>query len=370
MNIKNDNAKKKSLLDFRADEISPLLTEQLGSWGVKAFRVKQILRQVYQRGTLDFSLMTDLPKDLRERLTLAFELYPMLLSGEAVSRDGTVKHLWRADDGAVAESVVIPMERGHRTVCLSTQSGCALGCSFCATGRLGAGRNLSAGEILVQAVYPISSGQGGEVRDSAGKDSDRSANFVFMGMGEPLLNFDNLAATLRVMNHPDLMQVGARRITVSTVGLPEQMIRLSSEFPQVKLAVSLHAADDSLRRNLMPIAKKISLSDLIAACRECIDITNRRITLEYLVLPGINDRENDITALAGISRKLDCKVNLIGYNPVEGLSFRRPTRKELLAFRDKVFAASKIAVSIRESHGRDIAGACGQLAGDHSRGNV
>ena len=361
---------KTSLLDLKSDKAIPFLTEKLGEWGVKAFRVKQIIRQVYQRGTLDFSLMSDLPKDLREKLAAAFDLYPMSPAGESVSRDGTTKHLWRADDGATCESVVIPMERGHKTVCLSTQSGCALGCSFCATGRLGAGRNLSVGEILAQAIYPISSGQGGEIRDNAGKDSDRSANFVFMGMGEPLLNYDNLAAALRVMNHQEFMQVGARRITVSTVGLPEQMLRLSNELPQVKLALSLHAAEDSLRRNLMPIARKISLNDLIIACKECINITNRRITLEYLLLPGINDRESDIAALAGISRKLDCKVNLIGYNPVEGLPFKKPTRGELNSFKDKLFAASKIAVSIRESHGRDIAGACGQLAGGPGQGSV
>ncbi len=360
---KQTSNKKTSLLNLGVSEASAHLTDQLGSWKVKPFRVKQILRQVYQRGTLDFGLMTDLPKDLRTRLSSAYDLYPMLPANKSVSRDRTTKQLWRTNCGSATESVVIPMERGHRTVCLSTQTGCALACSFCATGRIGAGRNLSAGEILVQAIHPVSDGQGGDIRDSDNADSARSHNYVFMGMGEPLLNYENLATALRVMNHNDFMQVGARRITVSTVGLPEQMIRFSTEFPQVKLALSLHAADDSLRRNLMPIARKVPLTELLAACKECNKITGRRITLEYLVLPGINDRDVDIKALARIGKRLSCKINLIGYNPVEGLQFRKPTHSELIEFRDKLFDLTKIAVSVRDSRGSDIGGACGQLAG-------
>lgn len=368
MNKRKSNNKKTSLLDLGHSEAGLHLTEQLGNLGAKPFRAKQILRQIYQRGTLDFSLMTDLPKDLREQLGALYELYPMYPADEAVSRDRTTKYLWRANDSAAVESVVIPMERGHTTVCLSSQAGCALGCSFCATGRMGAGRNLSAGEILVQAIHPISKGLGGEVRDSEGGNSDRSPNYVFMGMGEPLLNYDNVSAAIRIMNHNDYMQVGARRITVSTVGMPEQMIRFSMEFPQVKLALSLHAADDTLRRNLMPIARKVPLAELIDACLECNRITNRRITIEYLLLPGINDRPQDITSLAGISDRLSCKVNLIGYNPVEGLPFRKPSRGELIKFRDKLFDATKNAVTVRDSHGGDIAGACGQLAGNSRQG--
>ena len=366
---KQDSRKSKvSLLDLGADKAAAHLTEQLGRWGVKPFRAKQVLRQVFQRGTLDFGLMSDLPLELRDRLASAYELYPLLSAGESVSRDRTVKQLWRAGDGSVLESVVIPMQRGHRTVCLSTQTGCALGCSFCATGRMSAGRNLSAGEILVQAIHPVSGGRGGEIRDSDTTNSNRSLNYVFMGMGEPMLNYENLAAAIRVMNHNDFMQVGARRITVSTVGIPEQMIRFSTEFPQVKLALSLHAADDTLRRNLMPIARKVPLAELIDACYECNRITGRRITLEYLVLPGINDRESDITALARISKRLSCKINLIGYNPVAGLTFSKPTHLELIQLRDRLFEVCKSAVTVRESHGNDIAGACGQLAGVRTSG--
>ncbi len=368
MKKQDSNKSKVSLLDLGANKAAAHLTEQLGHWGVKPFRGKQILRQVFQRGTLDFALMTDLPIELRSRLASAYELYPLLTAGKSVSRDRTIKQLWRADDGSVVESVVIPMQRGHRTVCLSTQTGCALGCSFCATGRLGAGRNLSAGEILVQTIHPVSGGQGGEIRDSDNANSDRSLNYVFMGMGEPMLNYENLASAIRVMNHNDFMQVGARRITVSTVGLPEQMVRFSTEFPQVKLALSLHAAEDKLRRNLMPVAAKTPLPELIKACHECNRITGRRITLEYLVLPGINDSESDITALARISKRLSCKINLIGYNPVDGLTFRKPTHPELIQLRDKLFELCKTAVTIRDPHGNDIAGACGQLAGVRTPG--
>ncbi|MBW7997191.1 MAG: 23S rRNA (adenine(2503)-C(2))-methyltransferase RlmN [Candidatus Glassbacteria bacterium] len=368
MNEQKQSKNKVSLLDLGVTDTPVHLSEQLSKWGVKPFRVKQILRQVFQRGTLDFALMTDLPKDLREQLAGTYELYPVCLSGESISRDGTTKYLWRAGDGSAAESVVIPMQRGHKTVCLSTQTGCALGCSFCATGRLGAGRNLTAGEILIQAIHPVSNGQGGETRDNDAGNSDRSPNYVFMGMGEPLLNYENLAAAIRVMNHIDFMQVGARRITVSTVGLPEQMVRFSTEFPQVKLALSLHTADDSLRRKLMPIANKVPLPELIDACLECNRITGRRITLEYLVLPGINDRDADVSALARISDRLSCKINLIGYNPVSGLPYRKPSQTELIRFRDKLLDVSKKAVTLRQSHGSDIAGACGQLAGDRHRG--
>jgi len=354
---------KVSLLELGVNKTVDHLTEQLGSWGVKPFRVKQIVRQIFQRGTLNFELMSDLPKDLLTRLAESYELFPLLLTNKSFSRDKTSKLLWRTDDHSVFESVVIPMERGHRTVCVSTQTGCALGCSFCATGRIGAGRNLTSGEILAQTIHPVSEGRGGEIRDSESAGSDRSLNYVFMGMGEPLLNYDNLAAALRVMNHNEFMQVGARRITVSTVGLPEQMIRFSTEFPQVKMALSLHAAEDGLRRRLMPIAKKVPLPELLAACLECNKITGRRITLEYLVIPGINDRDVDVKALARISKRLDCKINLIGYNPVEGLLFSKPTRQDLTQFRDRLFEKSKIAVNIRDSRGDDISGACGQLAG-------
>ncbi|MFH1069440.1 MAG: 23S rRNA (adenine(2503)-C(2))-methyltransferase RlmN [Candidatus Glassbacteria bacterium] len=347
------------LLDLGPDQILPGLTGTLTALGEKPYRARQIARQVYQRGLLDFDRMTDLPTALREKLTAAISLLLLEPVREVASRDGTSKTLWQARDGGSVESVIIPMERGHTTVCLSVQTGCALGCAFCATGRLGAGRNLSTGEILVQALHPLSR----LGLAAPGADKSRAPNYVFMGMGEPFLNYDNLACALRVMNHNDLMQVGARRITVSTVGLPDRMIEFSMEFPQMKLAVSLHTVDEGLRRRLMPVAKKVPLAELIEACRQVYRITGRRITFEYIVLPGVNDRDEDARRLARLTEGLPYKVNLIAFNPVEGMRFHPPSDLEVERFQKKLLEVCRVAVTYRRSHGGDIAGACGQLAG-------
>ncbi len=317
-----------------------------------------MLRQVYQRGNLDFGRMSDLSAALREKLAGAFRLDPLERAEEQRSTDGAVKTLWKLADGAYIESVALPMEEGRWTYCLSTQTGCALRCSFCATGRLGAGRNLSAGEILAQALHllePLNlSGEGG--------DKTRSSNLVFMGMGEPFLNYDNLKIALSVLNHNDLMQVGSRRITVSTVGLPEGILSLSRDFPQVKLAVSLHAAREGLRRELMPVANRVSLDELRQACQRAFELTSRRVTFEYLVIPGINDADEDVEALNRFAAGMPSKINLIPCNPMEGGSFRAPTREELESFQLRLEKVFKQAVTVRRSLGTEIAGACGQLA--------
>jgi 23S rRNA (adenine2503-C2)-methyltransferase len=257
------------------------------------------------------------------------------------------------------ESVTIPMERERSTLCLSTQTGCAFGCVFCSTGRLGAGRNLSSGEIVGQAIAMMKEAEGPV---PAGEDRPRSPNIVFMGMGEPFLNYENLKKALTVLNHNDFLQVGARRITVSTVGLPDEIIRFSQDFPQMKLAVSLHSAREALRKKLIPAARKYPLPELLEACREARRITSRRITFEYLVIPGVNDEPEDVEALARFTENLPCKINLIPYNPVPGVLFQAPTREELENFQKKLFTSSKQAVTLRKSHGTDIEGACGQLA--------
>lgn len=367
---KNDTAEKRTvplpLLDLGTGEAPEELNRTLTGWGEKPYRARQVLRQIYQRGVLDFRRMTDLSAALRERLARAYDIQPLTSGPPAVSKDGTRKTLWRLEDDSAVESVVIPMERGHSTVCLSTQTGCALKCAFCATGRLGAGRNLTPGEILYQALAPLEELSGGPVRDSVGTDKSRSPNYVIMGMGEPFLNYDNLAVALRVMNHNDFMQVGARRITVSTVGLPEGMLRFSRDFPQMKLAVSLHAATEELRRRLMPVARRVPLAALLKTCREVFGITGRRITFEYLVLGGVNDRAEDVEALAGLTRGLPCKINLIGFNRVPGIEFNSSDQRQLENFRDRLLASCKQAVTLRQSHGADIAGGCGQLAAGRS----
>lgn len=349
------------LLDLAPEEVEAELADRIASWEEKPYRVRQILRQIYQRGTLDFSLMTDLSAGLRERLCAAYEITPLKAGEAAVSGDGTRKRLWRLGDGESVESVEIPMERDYYTVCLSTQTGCAFGCSFCATGKLGAGRNLSTGEILGQALASLSTREPPE-KDTRETDRPRSPNFVFMGMGEPLLNYENLKKALRIMNHNDFMQVGSRRITVSTVGLPEEMLRFSRDFPQMKLAVSLHAATEPLRKKLMPAARRVPLSRLLEACVKCYRITGKRITFEYLLLPGVNDRPEDVEALAGISSTLPCKINLISFNRVEGVPFKPPSEQTVERFQKALRSACKQAVTFRRSHGADIAAACGQLA--------
>ncbi len=350
------------LLDLGPQELKTELSRCLAQWDEKPFRVKQILGHVYQRCVLDFESMTDLPAALRSSLARTYRLKILEPLERKFSADGTAKTLWELEDGARLESVIIPMEAGRCTICLSTQTGCALGCAFCATGRLGAGRNLSAGEIVGQALAEMA-----EAAQDSGpriKGAERSAapNLVFMGMGEPLLNYDNLKTALEVLNHSELTQVGSRRITVSTVGLPEQIVRFSRDFPQMKLAVSLHAATDSLRKALMPIAKKVSLSELLDACRQAQAITGKRITFEYLVIPTVNDRLEDVRALAAICSSIHCKINLIGLNRVEGLPFRSPAPDELARFQKSLSSACNQAVTLRRSHGTDIAGACGQLA--------
>lgn len=351
------------LLDLGPQALEKELSGRLEAWGEKPFRLRQVLRHIYQRCTLDFQDMTDLGRELRERLAENY-LLPLLKPVERRrSKDGTVKTLWTlAEDNARVEGVTIPMERGRHTLCISTQTGCAFGCRFCATGRLGAGRNLSAGEIVGQVLDLLAGsmqGSGPRVRDG---DRVAAPNIVVMGMGEPLLNYDNLKTAIEVLNHPGLCQIGSRRITVSTVGLPEEIVRFSREFPQMKLALSLHAATDRLRRSLMPVAARVSLSDLLEACRQANEITGKKITIEYLVIPTVNDRDEDVRALAAVSRSLHCKINLIGLNPVKGMDFRAPTPDELESFRLRLSSACGQEVTVRASRGADIAGACGQLA--------
>ena len=357
------------LLDLGPQELKTELSRRLARWDEKSYRVKQILSHIYQRSTLDFESMTDLPAALRSRLSETYQLKLLELLEHSVSADGTAKTLWELDDGARVESVTIPMEAGRCTICLSTQTGCALGCSFCATGRVGPARNLSAGEIVGQALAEMADAAQGSVPRIKGADRVSAPNLVFMGMGEPLLNYDNLKTALEVLNHSELTQVGSRRISVSTVGLPEQIVRFSQDFPQMKLAVSLHAATDSLRKALMPIAKKVSLSQLLDACRQAQATTGKRITFEYLVIPTVNDRREDIQALASIAAGIPCKINLIGLNPVDGLPFRASTPEELTSFQKQLSSACRQAVTLRRSHGTDIAGACGQLAAGQARSN-
>ena len=328
----------------------PTLTEYFKSIGEAGFRANQILEWVYQRGATSFEHMTNLSKPLRERLAGEFDIYTSTISRRAASTDGTVKVLLQWPDGATSECVMIPAE-DRRTACISSQVGCPVGCRFCASGLGGVERNLTAGQIIEQVL---------RVSAEANASGARLSNVVFMGLGEPLANYDNVMRAVRTINAPWGMNIGARKITISTVGLPKQIRKLADEGLQLNLALSLHAPTDALRSELIPWAEKISIADITTACRYYFDKTGREITLEYILLDRVNDRKEQAVQLARFCRQLRCNVNLIRYNPVAGLPYDRPTSQAATAFQ-KYLREHGVNSHIRTSRGLDIDAACGQL---------
>ena len=341
---------RSELLGHAPETIEPALKAWLEAHGEPSYRVDQIVHAVYRQRVEEWKSITSLSKGLREELERAFRFPSITLAEMRESADGTRKYLWKLLDGEAVESVMIPSAR-RDTFCVSSQAGCALACAFCATGMIGYRRNLTVGEIVDQVRHLQRD------RESAG----HGANLVFMGMGEPLLNWDNLRIALELLVDERYFDIGARRITVSTVGLPERIVALGEEFPQVRLAVSLHAATDEVRDEIVPINRRYPLRQLLAACRLWCESTGKRMTFEYLHLPGINDRPADVAALARAVEGLSVQVNLMRYNPVPGASFRRPKTNETMRFRDALRRATRVPVTIRRSRGLDIEGACGQL---------
>ena len=338
------------LLSLPPAELETSLTGWVAERGEPPYRVAQIVDAVYRQGATGWAAITTLPTDLRAQLGADYR-FPSISPHEGrESVDGTRKFLWKLVDGESVESVLIPTPR-RDTICISSQVGCPLACAFCATGVFGYRRNLTAGEIVDQAR---------RLKVLRGR-SDVGMNVVFMGMGEPLLNWDPVATALDILIAPRGLDLGARRITVSTVGVPEGIVALGERFPQVRLAVSLHAARDEVRDEIVPLNRRHPLRELIAACRVWVESTGKRLTFEYVHLPGVNDRPADVVALAELLKRVGAKVNLMRYNPVEGLGFRRPTETETMAFRDAVGDLSRSPIMIRKSRGLDIEGACGQL---------
>ena len=338
------------LLDGRVPEVRARIAESLASAGEPGYRADQILHAVYSRRVASWDDVTTLPRALRERLGAAFRFPSLALEEERTSADGTVKVLWRLLDGEAVESVLIPT-RSRDTLCISSQAGCALACTFCATGKLGWRRDLTGGEIVDQARRLL--GRRGE--------EDHGANVVFMGMGEPLLNWENLTVALDVLMDPDGLKVGARRITVSTVGVPERIVELGERYPQVRLAVSLHAAIDEVRDAIVPLNRRHPLREVLAACRLWAEATGKRFTFEVIHLPGVNDRPEDVAALAHVAKGLPVQINLMRYNPIPGAPYRRPKPHETAALRDALARESGRTVTVRRSRGIDVEGACGQL---------
>jgi 23S rRNA (adenine2503-C2)-methyltransferase len=295
-----------------------------------------------------FAEMTDLSLSLRERLSLEAEIGGVVVERIQESADGTRKLLLRLRDGYAIESVLIPDE-DRLTLCVSTQVGCALACAFCATGKMGLKRHLRPGEIVDQVL------RAGELAGGAREIT----NLVLMGMGEPLHNYDGTMAALRILCEEKGLHLSPRRITLSTVGMVPQMLKLGEEIP-VKLAVSLHAADDETRLRLMPINKRYDLSMLLDACRRFPRPQRQRITFEYVMLRGVNTSLEHADKLGRLLRGLPAKVNLIPFNEHPGAGFERPSDEEVTAFQERLLAHD-IPVMVRATRGRDIAAACGQL---------
>ncbi len=353
------------------DQTPASLEALLAEHGERAFRVRQVLDWVYRRSCASFEEMSDLSSGLRSWLTDRMVLYESRVATERRSTDGTHKLLLRWADGQTTECVLIP-DGPRRTACVSTQVGCPVGCVFCASGLDGVRRNLTAGQIVEQAMRlarRVATAPGpliGEGRpravEPAGRplSAARLTNVVFMGLGEPLANYDATVAAVRTMNANWGMGIGARKITVSTVGLPKQMRQLADERLQINLALSVHAASDDLRAELIPWARAIPLAELVDACRYYFDRTHREVTLEYLLLGGVNDQPGHARALARLAKQMRSNVNLIRYNPVSGLGYERPTAAAAESFQ-RLLRAAGVNTHLRKSRGRDIDAACGQL---------
>ncbi len=330
----------------------------LAEWGGPPYRARQIWADAYQRLAPSYDAMTDLPLALRQHLAadLPFPAIDVVRTQRA--EDGlTRKALLRLSDGRTIEAVLIQYERGEdgrarNTVCLSTQAGCAMGCVFCATGQGGFERNLTPGEIVAQVVHfaRILRGEGAHI-----------TNLVFMGMGEPLANYDATIAAVRTVHDPDGLNIGARHITISTVGIIPGIRRLAKEDLPVSLAVSLHAPDDALRRRLVP-TQRHPIAELLTACRDYFEATSRRLTFEYALIAGENDSAEQARALGTLLRGLPCHVNLIPLNPTPDERYQRPSRTRVITFQRTLEAAS-IPCTVRVEKGVEIAAACGQLKG-------
>jgi 23S rRNA (adenine2503-C2)-methyltransferase len=344
-----------SQLDSPKNEqlISPLLgasMAELTAWvqqqGQPAYRGKQLHDWIYHQGIRSLADISVFPKAWREQLG-EVPLGRSTLHHRSVAPDQTVKYLLKLTDGQIIETVGIPSNK-RLTVCVSTQVGCPMACDFCATGKGGWQRNLSRAEIVDQVLTVQTDFQ------------ERVSNVVFMGMGEPLLNMENVLPAIRSLNQD--VGIGQRSLTVSTVGIRDRIRQLAAEHLQVTLAVSLHAPNQKLREELIPSARSYPLPDLLAECREYVEITGRRVTFEYVLLAGVNDLPAQALELAKCLRGFQSHVNLIPYNPIAEVDYRRPRQDRIQAFL-KVLQEAEIAVSVRYSRGLEAEAACGQLKG-------
>ncbi len=355
-----------SILNFTLED----LTREVEKMGEKRFRASQIVQCVYKELRNSFSDMISLPTTLRGKLCSNFSIEPFCEIRQIRSRDGlTFKSLLRLDDGELIETTLMRYKAdGHRkpraTVCVSTQAGCAMGCTFCATGQQGFSRHLETGEIVGQVTHMERLARKEAIEEGYYQDNNRHGvtNVVFMGMGEPLHNYDNTMRAIRILNDQRGLGIAARRITVSTVGLVPQIHRLSNENLQINLAVSLHAPDDVTRSETVPVTRRWMLKDLMAACREYCARTGRRIFFEYVMLKGQNDSIAHSRHLGALLKGMLCHVNLIPVNPTKQGPYMRTNRTSIVNFQ-KELAKYGIASTQRMEKGIDIQAGCGQLKG-------
>lgn len=322
--------------------------------GEPKFRVAQLRRWLWQHGVTEFAMMTNLGKSLRRKLAEHFVIPTLTEDARQVSDDGTVKLRWRLHDGQLVESVLIPVPRdGRYTVCVSSQVGCSLTCSFCATGKMARVRNLTASEIydqvrLVDAVSQATYGRG-------------LTNVVYMGMGEPLLAYPSVMRSIDLITSPEGLGMSPRRLTISTAGIAKAIRRLAADASKVNLALSLHAADDAKRSTIMPINESNGLEVLMDALEEYYRLTRNRISYEYIALRDFNDTEEDAHRLASLCKRFPVRVNIIEYNPIGDARFGRSDPEVIDAFA-RVLTQRGVTVTVRRSRGKDIDAACGQLA--------
>ncbi|MBI4846334.1 MAG: 23S rRNA (adenine(2503)-C(2))-methyltransferase RlmN [Candidatus Omnitrophica bacterium] len=332
--------------------MSGLIPEELkkliGQYEMPAYRSSQLLDWVYKKGVLSFSGMSNVGKELRSFFCEKMQVLSLYEDKKLISRDNTAKYAFKTIDNEIIESVFIPAD-DRATICVSTQAGCAFGCVFCASAKSGLKRNLTADEIVSQVLL---------IKNDNPKK--RVTNIVVMGMGEPFANYENTLKAVRIFNDPDCLGIAARKITISTCGLPEGISKFAKEGIQAELSISLHAGTDELRSRIMPVNKKHPLSELMKAAKDYINATNRIITFEYALIKGVNDRQEDADALANLLSKVKCKVNFITLNELAEREFLTSSPREIEAFKE-VLDKRNVNYTFRKKRGADIQAACGQL---------
>lgn len=338
-------------LASQSDSRASLLSLEPENLPGQGYRRGQIAAWLYDKGTADWGGMTDLPKALRGELAQQYRVSEFAQVQPFESKDGSVKYLYTLLDGKQTEAVYMPYA-GRKTICISSMVGCPAGCTFCATGKMGFGRNLTAAEILDQILFAA---------HHQGHSPRELRNVVLMGMGEPLLNLEQVLIAIRRMLHPQGLAMSPRRVTLSTVGIPRGIYRLAEEDLEVRLALSLHAPDDETRQKIIPTAHRYSIAEIMEAVRHYYSQTGRRVTLEYTMLKGINDFEWQAKSLAQHLEGLSAHINLIPWNPWEGAPHQGTSREGIMKFA-AILERQGLPVSVRWSRGRDVGAACGQLA--------